>query len=51
LAQLGLARALAQAGDTAGSRTAYQDLLVLWKDADKGFRLGRQAQAEYLALR
>jgi tetratricopeptide (TPR) repeat protein len=51
LAQLGLARALAQAGDTAGSRTAYQDLLVLWKDADKDFRLGRQAQAEYLALR
>ncbi|PYT10186.1 MAG: hypothetical protein DMF60_00880 [Acidobacteria bacterium] len=34
LANLGLARALAVAGDVAGSRKAYQDFLALWKDAD-----------------
>jgi tetratricopeptide (TPR) repeat protein len=51
LAQLGLARSLAVSGDTAGSRTAYQDLFVLWKDADRDFSLLRQAQTEYRALR
>jgi ATP/maltotriose-dependent transcriptional regulator MalT len=51
LAQLGLARSLAQAGDIAGSRTAYQDLFVFWKDADKGFALLKQAQTEYSSLR
>ncbi len=50
MAQLGLARALAQSGDAAGSRTAYQDLFAFWKDADSGFVLYRQAQAEYRAL-
>ena len=33
LAHLGLARAYALAGDTAKSRTTYQDFLALWKDA------------------
>jgi serine/threonine protein kinase/tetratricopeptide (TPR) repeat protein len=51
LSQLGLARSLALSGDTAGSRTAYQDLFALWKDADKDFGLLRQAQTEYRALR
>jgi hypothetical protein len=51
LAQLGLARSLAQAGDTAGSRSAYQDLFVLWMDADKDFTVFKQAQSEYRALR
>ncbi len=50
LSQLGLARALALSGDTSGSRAAYQDLFVLWKDADRDFRSLRQAQAEYRAL-
>ena len=50
LAQLGLARAIAQSGDAAASRTLYQDLLALWKDAGPGFALGRQAEAEYQAL-
>lgn len=50
LAQLGLARALAAAGDNAGSRTAYQDLFALWKDADRDFALLKQAQNEYRAL-
>src|SRR5438876_1204375 len=34
LAHLGLARANVLAGDTAGSRKAYQDFFALWKDAD-----------------
>jgi tetratricopeptide (TPR) repeat protein len=51
LSQLGLARSLAVSGDTAGSRTAYQDLFVLWKDADADFSLLRRAQAEYRSLR
>jgi eukaryotic-like serine/threonine-protein kinase len=51
LSQLGLARSLAVSGDIAESRTAYQDLFVLWKDADPDFSLLRQAQTEYRALR
>ena len=50
LAQLGRARAIAQSGDAAASRTAYQDLLALWKDASPGFALGQRAESEYLAL-
>jgi tetratricopeptide (TPR) repeat protein len=50
LAQLGLARALAQNGDIPGSRAAYQDLLALWKDADSTFPLARKARAEYQDL-
>ena len=34
LAYLGLARTAAKAGDTAKAKRAYQDFLVLWKDAD-----------------
>src|SRR5205085_6776193 len=34
LSQLGLARAFAVQGDTARAKTAYQDFLALWKDAD-----------------
>ncbi len=34
LARLGLARAYAMRGDTAKARTAYQDFLTIWKDAD-----------------
>jgi hypothetical protein len=34
LARLGLARAYALQRDTAKARTAYQDFLTLWKDAD-----------------
>lgn len=50
LAQLGLARSLHQSGDLAASRTAYQDLLALWKDADNSFPLRRRAVAEYRSL-
>ncbi len=50
LAQLGLARSLLQSGDRAASRTAYQDLLALWKDADDSFLLRRRALAEYRSI-
>jgi serine/threonine protein kinase/tetratricopeptide (TPR) repeat protein len=50
LSQLGLARSLALSGDASGSRTAYQDLFVIWKDADQDFSLLRQAETEYRAL-
>jgi hypothetical protein len=33
-ARRGLARAYALQGDTPKARTAYQDFLTLWKDAD-----------------
>jgi eukaryotic-like serine/threonine-protein kinase len=51
LAQLGLARARALMGDTAGARTAYQDFLALWKDADPDVPVLQQAKAEYLKLK
>jgi len=50
LAQLGLARALATDGDTAGARLAYDDLFGAWKNADEGFEPFSQARAEYAAL-
>jgi tetratricopeptide (TPR) repeat protein len=50
LAQLGLARANALAGDLAHSRRAYQDFFALWKDADPDIPLLQQAQAEYAKL-
>ena len=34
LAHLGMARASARQGDTAKARSAYQDFLTIWKDAD-----------------
>jgi eukaryotic-like serine/threonine-protein kinase len=51
LAHLGLARAHALGGDTAGARTAYQDFLGLWKDADPNIPILRQARAEYAKLK
>lgn len=50
LAQLGLARAYALAGDKAASRIAYQDFLALWKDADPNLPVLKKAQSEYAAL-
>ena len=51
LAWLGLARAYAVSGDTAESRTAYQDFLALWKDADLELPFLLQAKAEYASLK
>jgi hypothetical protein len=50
LAQLGLARAHALAGDLAKSRKAYQDFFALWKDADPDIPILKQAKAEYAKL-
>jgi len=48
LVQLG--RALAAAGDGTKARTAYQDFLTLWKDADSDAHLLKQARTEYMKL-
>jgi len=50
LAHLQLGRALALSGDTAGARTAYQDFLALWKDADPDVPILKEAKAEYVKL-
>jgi eukaryotic-like serine/threonine-protein kinase len=50
LAHLGLARAHALSGDTAKARTAYQDFLALWKDADPDIPILKEAKAEYEKL-
>ena len=50
LARLGLARAYALAGDSAKARTAYQNFLALWKDADPDIPVLKQAKAEYAKL-
>jgi tetratricopeptide (TPR) repeat protein/class 3 adenylate cyclase len=50
LAHLGLGRAYALSGDTVKAKTAYQDFLALWKDADADVPLLTQAKAEYAKL-
>jgi len=50
LARLGLARAYAMQGDKTKAKTAYQDFLTLWKDADPGIPILKQAKAEYAKL-
>ena len=50
LAQLGLARAYIAQGDMAKARSAYQDLLALWKDADPDVPLVKEAKSEYAKL-
>ena len=50
LAHLQIGRAYAMAGDTAKAKAAYQDFLRLWKDADPGIRILKEAKAEYAKL-
>jgi tetratricopeptide (TPR) repeat protein len=50
LARLGLARAYALQGQTAKSRSTYQDFFTLWKDADSDIPILTQAKAEYAKL-
>jgi hypothetical protein len=50
LARLGLARAYALASDKPKARTAYQDFLALWKDADPDVPILKEAKAEYAKL-
>lgn len=51
LSQLGLARAYVLQSDTAKARTAYQDFLALWKNADPDIAILQQAKAEYAKLK
>jgi eukaryotic-like serine/threonine-protein kinase len=50
LAKLGLGRALTLRGDPARARTAYQDFLALWKDADPDVPILKAAKTEYAKL-
>jgi hypothetical protein len=50
LAHLGLARAYALQGDSVKARTAYQDFLTLWKDADADIPVLKQARTEFAKL-
>jgi len=51
LARLGLGRACALAGDRTGAKTAYQDFLALWKNADADLPILQQAKVEYAKLK
>jgi tetratricopeptide (TPR) repeat protein/predicted Ser/Thr protein kinase len=50
LAQLGLARALAQGGDPSTAREAYEAFFVLWKDADQDLAPLTRARSEAARL-
>ncbi|MGO9401985.1 MAG: protein kinase domain-containing protein [Terriglobales bacterium] len=50
LAHLKLGRAYAMQGDSAKARSAYQDFLTLWKDADPDIPILKQAKGEYAKL-
>ena len=50
LAHLQIGRAYAVAGDTTKAKTAYQDFLTLWKDADPDIPIYKEAKAEYAKL-
>jgi hypothetical protein len=51
LAHLQLGRALVLSGDKTQAKTAYQDFLTLWKDADADIPIFKQAQTKYARLR
>jgi len=51
LAHLQSGRAFVLSGDKAKAKTAYQDFLTLWKDADADIPIYQQAKAEYAKLR
>jgi Tfp pilus assembly protein PilF len=51
LAQLGIARAYALAGDTTKAKVAYRDFLTRWKDADEDIPILIAAKAEYVKLK
>jgi tetratricopeptide (TPR) repeat protein len=50
LAQLGLARAYAMAGDKAAAKKAYEAFFTTWKNADAGLPMLLAAKKEYAAL-
>src|SRR5208337_1070763 len=50
LVHLQIGRAYAMAGDAAKAKTAYNEFLTLWKDADPDIPILKQAKAEYAKL-
>jgi eukaryotic-like serine/threonine-protein kinase len=50
VAHLELGRAYALQGDTVKAKVAYQDFLMLWKDADPDIPILKQAKIEYARL-
>lgn len=51
LVYLQIGRAYALTGDTAKAKAAYQNFFSLWKDAEPGVPILKQAKAEYAKLR
>ena len=51
MARLQLARALSLSGASAKAKSAYEDLLTLWKDADPKLPIVDAARTEYAQLR
>jgi predicted Ser/Thr protein kinase len=51
LAHVGLARAYALQGDSAKAGASYQDFFTIWKDADAGIPVLKEAQAEFKELK
>jgi hypothetical protein len=50
LAHLQLGRALVRLGKKDKARSAYQNFLTLWKDADPDIPVLKQAKAEFAKL-
>ena len=50
LAHLQVGRAYMLSGDPSKAKTAYQDFLTLWKDADEDIPILKDARAEYAKL-
>ena len=50
MARLQLARALALSGDTVKAKSAYNDLMMLWENADPGIPMVEAARAERARL-
>jgi hypothetical protein len=51
LAYLQLGRAYALSGDDTKARSAYQDFLSLWKNADPDVPILKETRAEYVKLK
>ena len=51
IAHIGLARAYALQGDSAKAGAAYQDFFTIWKGADNGIPILKEAQAEFKDLK